>query len=183
MEDTPNSRHGGQVPVLSRWTFLRLAGMAATGTALSACTSLKPKPTSRSGDEVQLVYEDWRTDWLLSMAQKMLEEFRAAHPHIRVFYTPDPESVEHKLLADMQDGTAPDVFQGYCTHFPMRAQMRHTFDLRPYVEADLDLTTIDEGTGLSTSRSSPQTGTSSASRNTTARWLSAIARTSWVNPA
>jgi multiple sugar transport system substrate-binding protein len=91
-----------------------------------------------------LVYQDWRTDWFPPMAQQMLEQFHATHPNIHVFYTPDPENFQEKMLADMQSGTAADVFQGCCTHFPAWAQMGYTLDLRPYVEADLDQATIDD---------------------------------------
>jgi len=78
------------------------------------------------------------------MAQHMLEQFHAAHPDIRVFYTPDPENFEEKVLADMEAGTAPDVFQACCSFFPILAQEGHALDLRPYVEADLDQATIDD---------------------------------------
>jgi len=78
------------------------------------------------------------------MVQEMLQDFHATHPNIRVFYTPDPEDLQVKMAADMQAGTAPDVFQGCCTHFPSWAQAGYTLDLRSYVEADLDRATIDE---------------------------------------
>jgi multiple sugar transport system substrate-binding protein len=74
----------------------------------------------------------------------MLEEFHAIHPNIRVFFVPDPENFSEKMLADFQAGTAPDVFQGCCVHFPSWAQQGYTLDLRPYVEADLDRATIDD---------------------------------------
>jgi multiple sugar transport system substrate-binding protein len=78
------------------------------------------------------------------MAQQMLEEFHATHPHIRVFFTPDPDNLPEQMLTDMQAGTAPDVFQGCCAHFPTWAQKGYTLDLRPYVDADLDQATIDD---------------------------------------
>ena len=93
---------------------------------------------------VQLVYQDWRTDWFPPMVQEMLEEFHATHPNIRVLYVPDPDDLEDSMLLDMQTGTAPDVFQGCCTFFPIWAQEGHTLDLRPYVEADLDQAIIEE---------------------------------------
>jgi multiple sugar transport system substrate-binding protein len=76
------------------------------------------------------------------MAQQMLDQFHATHPNIRVFYIPDPDDLEGKMLASMQAGTAPDVFQGCCTHFPTWAQQGYTLDLRPYVKADVDQPTI-----------------------------------------
>ena len=93
---------------------------------------------------VFLVYQDWRTEWFPPMAKEMLEEFHASHPNIRVFYIPDPENLGTAMLEDMRAGTAPDVFQGCCTFFPIWAQEGFTLDLRPYVEADLDQATIDE---------------------------------------
>jgi len=80
------------------------------------------------------------------MVQEMLEKFHATHPNIRVFYVPDPENLtfEKKMLEDFQAGTAADVFQGCCTHFPIWAQKGYTLDLRPYVSADLDQATIED---------------------------------------
>ncbi len=129
---------------LSRREFLSLAGAAVAGAALAACEPVRPESARRDAQKVQLVYEDWRSDWFPPMAQQMLEKFHATHPNIRVFYTPDPENMSEKMLADMQVGTAPDVLWGCCTFFPIWAQEGHLLDLRPYVEADLDQATIDE---------------------------------------
>jgi multiple sugar transport system substrate-binding protein len=93
---------------------------------------------------VQLVYQDWSTDWFQPMAQQMLEEFHATHPNIRVFFTPDPANMVQQMSSDMQAGIAPDVFQGCCAHFPTWAQKGYTLNLEPYVNADLDQTTIDD---------------------------------------
>jgi multiple sugar transport system substrate-binding protein len=130
-------------PKLSRRRFLQLAGAAVTSAVASACTPFRPSPTPPE-EEVQLVYSDWRTEWFPPMAQEMLAQFHAEHPNIHVFYTPDPENFQERMLADFQAGTAPDVFQGCCTHFPAWAQMGYTLDLRPYVEADLDAQTIQD---------------------------------------
>ncbi|UCG82804.1 MAG: sugar ABC transporter substrate-binding protein [Dehalococcoidia bacterium] len=78
------------------------------------------------------------------MAQEMLEQFHAAQPNIQTFYTPDPEDFQEKMLLDFQAGTAPDVFQGCCTHFPAWAQAGYTLDLSPYIEEDLDQAIIDD---------------------------------------
>ncbi|MCH7494452.1 sugar ABC transporter substrate-binding protein [bacterium] len=102
------------------------------------------KDASVSDRPVQLVYQDWRTDWFPAMAQEMLDEFHATHPNIRVFYSPDPEHLQDAMLAEMQAGTAPDVFQGCCTYFPIWAQEGFTLDLRPFVEADLSEEVISD---------------------------------------
>ena len=134
----------------SRRRFLSLAAQAVAGALLAACAppslTRQPAPASpRCADEVvQLVYQDWRTEWFPSLAQRMLARFHETHPHIRVFYLPDPENIEERMLADMQAGTAADVFQGCCTFFPIWAQKGYTLDLRPYVAADIDAATIQD---------------------------------------
>lgn len=132
---------------LSRRDFLRLAGVAGLGVLLSGCNPLLQGPSAESGKKVQLVYQDTRDDWFLPMAQEMLKEFHDLHPDTEVFFLPEPEgsqSKEEKMLADMQAGIAPDVFQGCCSWFPVWAQKGHTLDLRPYVAAELDKATIAE---------------------------------------
>lgn len=56
-------------PSLSRRAFLSLAGSAAAGAVLAACA---PRINGGSGPHgsstVQLVYQDWRTDWFSGMA-------------------------------------------------------------------------------------------------------------------
>ena len=75
----------------------------------------------------------------------MLEKFHAEHPDIRVFYNPDPLTpISSTMLAEMREATAPDVFQGCCSFFPIWAQAGFVLDLRPFVEADLDPATIAE---------------------------------------
>ena len=136
--------HAGAPAPLSRRRFLHLVGTAAVGALLGACAPRRSEPLPPGNEQVQLVYQDWRTDWFPPMAQRMLEQFHATHPDIRVFYTPDPENFEDKVLADMQAGTAPDVFQACCGFFPILAQKEYMLDLRPYVEVDLDQATIDD---------------------------------------
>ena len=109
---------------------------------LSACSN--DKDASGTDRPVQLVYQDWRTDWFPAMAQEMLDEFHATHPNIRVFYSPDPDDIEDAMLVEMQAGTAPDVFQGCCTFFPIWAQEGFMLDLRPFVEADLSEEVISD---------------------------------------
>ena len=129
---------------LSRREFLQLAGASAVSAALVACSPRKSATLPKDGSPVQLVYQDWSTDWFQPMAQQMLEEFHATHSHIRVFFTPDPENMAEQMLSDMQAGTAPDVFQGCCAHFPTWAQKGYTLNLGGYVNADLDQATIDD---------------------------------------
>ena len=128
----------------SRRQLLRTAALTASGLLLAACASPLARPTARTNSKVDLVYQDWSTDWFPSLAQQMLEQFHATHPNIRVFYTPDPASevFDEKMLATFQAGTAPDVFQGCCQTFPAWAQKGYALDLRPYVAATVDQATI-----------------------------------------
>ena len=131
---------------LSRRAAIQLIGAAAGGAALAACGGAGRPLSSSSSDKVELVYQDWRTEWFPQMVQEMLDEFHATHPTIRVYFVPDPENAvfADRMLSDFQSGTAPDVFQGCCTHFPIWAQRGYTLDLRPFVEADLDRETITD---------------------------------------
>jgi multiple sugar transport system substrate-binding protein len=128
----------------SRRDLLRLAGAATLGTALGACGPQSAIPGASTTEKVQLVYQDWRTEWFPPMAQQMLESFHASHPNIRVFYTPDPSDLRERMVLDMETGTAPDILAGCCDFLPSWAQDGYLLDLRPYVEADLDRATVDE---------------------------------------
>lgn len=122
---------------------MRLAGAAAASAALAACSPTLSSRASKDG-KVQLVYQDWRTDWFPEMAQQMLEEFHETHPNIQVFYTPDPENLLEQMPLDMESGTAPDVLAGCCDWLPAWGQQGYLLDLAPYVRADLDRETIEE---------------------------------------
>ena len=135
--------HNG-VARLSRRDFLKLTGLFAGGSFLNACAPFLSAPTPTTPDEVQLVYQDWRTEWFPLMAQQMLEQFHDSHPNIRVFYVPDPVDVEESLLEEMKAGVAPDVFAACCSFFPILAQEEQTLDLRPYIEAELNQGTLQD---------------------------------------
>jgi len=132
-----SSRRSNRV---TRRDFLKLSGAFAATAALTSCGV---KSSSVSDEPVQLVYQDWRTDWFPGMAQEALAEFHKLHPNIQVFYTPDPENIEEKMLADMEAGSAPDVFAGCCNFFPVWAQKGYTLDLRPYI-SDLEDGILDD---------------------------------------
>jgi len=137
---------------LSRRAFLQL-GITLAGLAVSSCTWREfdpaaiaerhtPATTIPGREEIQLVYQDWRADWVPGMVEAMLAQFHETHPDLRVFFTPDPDNLADTMLAEMEAGTAPDLFWGGSTFFPTWAQQGHMLDLRPYVAADLDATTI-----------------------------------------
>lgn len=139
---------------LSRRAFLRLGVILGIGLAVSSCAlpEVDPFPvagksntdglTTPGREEIQLVYQDWRADWVPGMVEEMLAQFHDTHPNLRVFFTPDPDNLADTMLAEMEAGTAPDLFWGGSTFFPTWAQQGHMLDLRPYVAADLETTTI-----------------------------------------
>jgi multiple sugar transport system substrate-binding protein len=128
--------------ILARLAAVLLGALLLASGPLTACSS--GNPSADSSAPVQLVYQDWRTDWFPPMAQQMLAGFQADHPGIQVFFVPDPEDYQARVLADFQAGTAPDIFQGCCTHFPSWAQMGYTLDLQHYVATNLDQSIIDD---------------------------------------
>ncbi len=107
---------------LSRRSFLRAIGALTATAGLAACGPRRVGPGPHGSETVQLVYQDWQTDWFPGLAQRMLDQFHARHPNIRVFYTPDPNDLNERMLADFQAGTAPDVLSGCCEFFPVWAQ-------------------------------------------------------------
>jgi multiple sugar transport system substrate-binding protein len=124
------------------WWFPHAGGAAGAGAALAACTPAAEGPHGTG--RVQLVYQDWRTDWFPGLAQRMLEQFHALNPTTQVFFTMDPENLGDAMIADFQAGTAPDVLDGCCDFFPEWAQQGYLLDLRPFVQADLDRSTLDD---------------------------------------
>jgi multiple sugar transport system substrate-binding protein len=104
---------------------------------VAGCGS-SPAKSSSTDEKVQLVYQDWRTEWFPPMAQKELTIFQTQHPNLSVFYTPDPENLTDQMPLDMQAGNAADVFQGCCEFFPAWNQKGYVLDLRKYVQEDLD---------------------------------------------
>ena len=130
--------------VFPRVRVLMAAGLLVTVSLALAVSGCSGDDESDSAEPVVLSYQDWRTDWFPPMAQEMLEQFHEANPNITVFYNPDPESVSVAMLPEMKAGTAPDVFQGCCTYFPIWAQEGHTLDLRPFIERDLDASVLND---------------------------------------
>ena len=112
--------------------------LVMTGLVGAGCGSGDLSRSSSTEQRVQLVYQDWRTEWFPPMAQKELTIFQAEHPNLSVFYTPDPENLADQMPLDMQAGNAADVFQGCCEFFPVWNQKGYVLDLREYVETDLD---------------------------------------------
>jgi multiple sugar transport system substrate-binding protein len=142
------SLHVVHTPTPSRKTrrdFLRIAGAVSTSLALApialvACAPEASSPKSGSSAKAQIVFQDCRC----LGEQLLFEVFHEMHPNIEVFYIPDPDNFEEKMLVDMEAGTAPDVLAGCCDTLPIWAQKGYLLDLRPYVQADVDVATIDD---------------------------------------
>ena len=72
---------------ISHRDFLLLAGAAATSAMLSACNPRFTSSATQQNRKIQLVYQDWRTEWFPPMAQQLLDRFYREHPNIRVLYS------------------------------------------------------------------------------------------------
>lgn len=129
---------------VSRRNFLKTAGSVSAGFLLNSCAPRKMGLGPHGSNEIQLVYQDWRTDWFPTLASRMLPEFIKNNPSIHVFYTPDPENLTEQLPLDFENGTAPDVLAGCCDFFHEWAQKGYLLDLRPYIQSDLDKSIIDD---------------------------------------
>jgi multiple sugar transport system substrate-binding protein len=125
----------------NRRSFIKSVSVSTAAAVLTACAPPARKASGpHNSNKVQLVYQDCRCRG----EQLKLQDFYENHPDIEVFYTPDPDNFEEKMLADMEAGTAPDVMAGCCDFFPVWAQKGYLLDLSPYVQADLDNATISD---------------------------------------
>ena len=129
---------------IARRDFMKFASGSAAAAALGACSSRTLIPTTSISERARLVYQDWRTDWFPELAQNMLGQFQETNPSIQVFYSPDPENLLEQMAADFQSGTAPDVMAGCCEWFASWAQQGNLLDLRPFVEADLEQSVVND---------------------------------------
>jgi multiple sugar transport system substrate-binding protein len=127
---------------MSRKVFLRLGGALLGSAALAACTPRRIGLGPHGSNIVQMVYQDWQSDYFSGLAQQMLEQFHETHPDIHVFYTRDPDYPYEEMADDFAAQTPPDVFQGCCEYFPIWMQKGYLLDLGPYIEADLDRSTL-----------------------------------------
>lgn len=130
---------------LTRRNFLKFTGVFSTSVALAsislaACAPQAPGAASPASAKAQIVYQDCRC----LGEQLLFEQFHDLHPDIEVFYIPDPDNFEEKMLIDMEAGTAPDVLAGCCDTLPIWDQKGYLLDLRPYVQADLEGETVDD---------------------------------------
>jgi multiple sugar transport system substrate-binding protein len=123
---------------LSAAAVLIVCAVVLIGLVVTGCGNGSLSTSPPTEERVQLVYQDWRTEWFPPMAQKELAFFQTEHRNLSVFYTPDPENLADQMPLDMQAGNAPDVFQGCCEFFPAWNQEGHVLDLREYVQTDLD---------------------------------------------
>lgn len=103
---------------MDRRTFIKAIGRSVAAVALSSCMPSAKGPGPHGSNNVQLVYQDCRCRG----EQLMLQQFYDTHPNIQVFYSPDPDNFEEKMLSDLQAGTAPDIMAGCCDFFPVWAQ-------------------------------------------------------------
>jgi multiple sugar transport system substrate-binding protein len=129
---------------LPRREFIRNAGISTAALLLGACAPRLSKTGPFGSGEIQLVYQDWRTDWFPGLASQMLARFSDLFPSIHVFFTSTPENLTEQMLEDFEAGTAPDVLAGCCEFLPEWAQKGYLMDLKPFIEADLNRSVLDD---------------------------------------
>ena len=69
-------------------SLVLLTACAPSGAAYTSESAAEVAPAAAdapAGEVVQLVYQDWRTDWFPGMALAHMAEFHTSHPNIRVF--------------------------------------------------------------------------------------------------
>jgi multiple sugar transport system substrate-binding protein len=137
-------RGTSQLAVVAGWSCLLAACAPAQGTPEPSTGATAAPGSAPSAQLVQLVYQDWNTEWFPPMARVALDQFHQTHPNIHVYFTLDPADLERKMPGDFQAGIAPDVFSGCCSFFPSWGQRGYALDLRPFVERDIDRTTLDD---------------------------------------
>ena len=63
---------------ISRREFLKASAVVSAAALANACAPLAKRSAPVTNEKVQLVYQDWRTEWFPQMAQAMLEKFHGA---------------------------------------------------------------------------------------------------------
>lgn len=88
----------------------------------------------RRQDGVKLKVANWAGPEGIAIEEANLEEFRQAHPHVRVTLEPIPRDYQQKILTSIAGGTAPDVFLLDAITVPDFIEAGALLDLSPYVE-------------------------------------------------
>ena len=124
---------------LSRRTFLRLAGLATAGIAITACVpAAQPDAAASAGgvappsEQVTVRWQDW-PDWEPNM-DKLTALLKESLPGIAVEFEPLSDGFEDKTLTMMVAGTAPDVMTAWGPVFRKWSEKGQLLDLQPNVE-------------------------------------------------
>ena len=102
---------------LSRRTFLKLAGISLSATALAACTTATaPAAQSGEGDAAapdagvtQISFMGWGNPGEDEGVRNAIKQFESEQPNIKVEWLHTPETYAEKFLALVAAGTPPDT--------------------------------------------------------------------------
>ncbi|MHA6523138.1 ABC transporter substrate-binding protein [Tessaracoccus sp. G1721] len=96
--------------ILTRRRLGALAGLAALGIGLTACSG--GSSTAPADGDSKVVWSTWGSPEELKMFDRVQESFKEANPDVELVFQPTPSYSDYhsKLLTQLSSGTAPDVF-------------------------------------------------------------------------
>ena len=185
------STGGGLTPEQARrYTrrgFLKLAGAAGLAIGLgggladllAACGNSAATGTSAGGSRIQLVYQDWRTDWFPPMAQEMLGQVpRHAPQHPTSSTCPTPRTRRSRCSPTCRPAPRPTSSRAAAT--TSRSGRRRATPSTCAPTCSATSTRRRSPTGIAAQYRALFTRTAAVRRcpSTTARWPSTTTRTS-----
>jgi len=119
---------------LSRRKFLGVAGTVGGVAALSSCGGFGTSKTA--GKSAELTFTTWGTDAELTAFKRAIASFETANAGAKVTLKVAPYAeMFTNIDAQLQSGTAPDVFRVTYSNIGVYAGRKQLLDLSPYFDA------------------------------------------------
>lgn len=119
---------------LSRRTFLRLAGVSATGALLAACAPAASGPATKPAGGAAPAADKVNIDYMMNDAEltdKEIEQFQKDNSGIKITrLVPDAT----KYFAALAAGTPPDLFRLQAPQFPLLLARKIPLNLQPFID-------------------------------------------------
>lgn len=119
---------------LSRRQILSVAGALGGVAALSGCAGFS-RPATPSAGADELTFTTWGTESELAGFERAIAAFEEATPGatVKLNVVPYAQMFEN-IDAQLQAGTAPDIFRGIYTNIGAYAGRGQLLDLSPYID-------------------------------------------------